>query len=112
VSLANTKEMLYLLNGPGQSASHSGSVEWIDRAVELLAPVAGRVTVCGDTDFTHTTHLDRWDEAGRYFILGMDAHPKVVQLGEELPPSGWNDCRSTKFRANLGRKPSASKNRL
>ena len=28
VSLANTKELLYLLNRPGQSASHSGSVEW------------------------------------------------------------------------------------
>lgn len=32
VSLANTKEVLYLLNRPGQAASHSGSVEWIDRS--------------------------------------------------------------------------------
>ena len=89
VSLANTKEVLYLLNRPGQSASHSGSVEWIDRAVEWVASVAGKVTIRGDTDFTHTAHLDRWDEAGRYFILGMDAHPKVVELAEELPPSAW-----------------------
>lgn len=57
VSLANTKEVLYLLNRPGQSASHSGSVEWIDRAVELVAPFAGKVTIRGDTDFTHTAHL-------------------------------------------------------
>ncbi len=89
LSLANTKEVLYLLNRPGQAASHSGSVEWIDRAVELVAAVAGKVTVRGDTDFTHTAHLDRWDEAGRYFILGMDAHPKVVQLAEKLPASAW-----------------------
>ena len=89
VSLANTKEVLYLLNRPGQSASHSGSVEWIDRAVELVASVAGTVTIRGDTDFTHTAHLDRWDGAGRYFILGMDAHPKVVQLAEGLPASAW-----------------------
>ncbi len=89
VSLANTKEVLYLVNRPGQAASHSGSVEWIDRAVELVAPVAGTVTIRGDTDFTHTAHLDRWDEAGRRFILGMDAHPKVVQLAEQLPPSAW-----------------------
>ena len=89
VSLANTKEVLYLVNRPGQSASHSGSVAWIDRALELVAPVAGKVTVRGDTDFTHTAHLDRWDEEGRYFILGMDAHPKVVQLAEGLPPSAW-----------------------
>jgi ribosomal protein L5 len=100
VSLANTKEVLYLLNRPGQAASHSGSVEWIDRAVELVASVAGKVTIRGDTDFTHTAHLDRWDEAGRYFILGMDAHPKVVQLAEALAPSAWQ--RLTKITLNMG----------
>jgi hypothetical protein len=89
VSLANTKEVLYLINRPGQSASHSGSVEWIDRAVELVAPVAGTVTIRGDTDFTHTAHLDRWQEEGRRFILGMDAHPKVVGLAEALPAKAW-----------------------
>ena len=89
VSLANTKEVLYLLNRPGQAASHSGSVEWIDRAVDLVGQVAGTVTIRGDTDFTHTAQLDRWDQAGRLFILGMDAHPKVVQLAEELAASAW-----------------------
>jgi len=33
VSLANTKEVLYLVNRPGNASSQSGSVEWIDRAV-------------------------------------------------------------------------------
>lgn len=89
VSLANTKEVLYLHNRPGNSASHSGSVEWIDRAVAWVGQVAGTVTIRGDTDFTHTAHLDRWHEAGRFFILGMDAHPKVVQLAEALPQSAW-----------------------
>ena len=89
VSLANTDEVLYLQNRPGNSASHSGSVEWIDRAVKLVGQVAGTVTIRGDTDFTHTAQLDRWDEAGRFFILGMDAHPKVVQLAEALPASAW-----------------------
>ena len=89
VSLANTKEVLYVINRPGQSASHSGSVEWIDRAADLVEPVAGTVTIRGDTDFTHTAHLDRWDQAGRRFILGMDAHPKVVGLAEALPASAW-----------------------
>lgn len=81
VSLANTGEVLYLQNRPGNAASHSGRVEWIDRAVNLVGQVAGAVTIRGDTDFTHTAQLDRWDQAGRFFILGMDAHPKVVQLG-------------------------------
>jgi hypothetical protein len=89
VSLANTKEVLYLINRPGQSASHSGSVEWIDRAADLVESVAGTVTIRGDTDFTHTAHLDRWEQAGRRFILGMDAHPKVVGLAQALPASAW-----------------------
>ena len=89
VSLANTKEVLYLLNRPGQAASHSGSVECIDRAVDLVSGFSGKVTIRGDTDFTHTAYLDGWEQRGIKFILGMDAHPKVVQLAEELPASCW-----------------------
>jgi len=89
VSLANTKEVLYLINRPGNVASHSGSVEWIDRAVDLVLQVAGRVTIRGDTDFSHTEQLDRWDEKGRKFILGIDAHAKLIQRADELPASAW-----------------------
>jgi len=35
VSLANTKEVLYMVNRPGNVVSHEGSAEWIDKAVEL-----------------------------------------------------------------------------
>ena len=89
VSLANTDEVLYLCNRPGNAASHTGSVEWIDRAVDLVGQVAGTVTIRGDTGFTHTAQLDRWHAQGRFFILGMDAHPKVVHLAQALPQSAW-----------------------
>jgi len=89
VSLANTKEVLYLVNRPGNAVSHSGSVEWIDRAVELVSPVAGSVTIRGDTDFTHTEQLDRWNDAGRKFILGFDANPKLVGLAQALGKQAW-----------------------
>ena len=89
VSLANTKEVLYLVNRPGHAASHAGSVEWIDRAVELVMKVAGTVTIRGDTDFSHTQYLDRWDAARTKFILGIDAHPKLVGLADALPASAW-----------------------
>ena len=91
VSLANTKEVLYMVNRPGQAASHSGSVEWIDRSLDLVSQAAGQITIRGDTDFTHTAHLDRWNDAGHQFILGMDAHPKVVKLAEALPASAWRE---------------------
>src|SRR6266849_7854228 len=89
VSLANTKEVLYLVNRPGNAVSHSGSVEWIDRAVELVGQVAGSVTIRGDTDFSHTEQLDRWDGAGRKFVVGMDAHPKLVNLAQALKNEAW-----------------------
>ena len=89
VSLANTKEVLYLVNRPGNAASQSGSVAWIDRAVELVMQVAESVTIRGDTDFSHTGQLDRWDKAGKKFILGMDAHPKLVALAAALDEQAW-----------------------
>jgi Transposase DDE domain group 1 len=90
VSLANTKEVLYLVNRPGNAASHSGSVPWIDRAAELVGEVAGTVTIRGDTDFTHTGYLDGWNEQGKKFILGFDAHPTLVRLAEGLAAGAWN----------------------
>jgi len=89
VSLANTKEVLYLVNRPGNQVSHQDSVEWIDRALGLLKPVAKQITLRGDTDFMHTGELDRWDGQGVKFVLGMDGHPKVVLLANLLAPSRW-----------------------
>ena len=85
VSLANPNAGLSLVNGPGNAASHAGSVEWIARALARVRPPAGSVTVRGATDFTHPAHLDRWAAPGTKFILGLDAHAKVVGLAEALP---------------------------
>jgi hypothetical protein len=89
VSLANTGEVLYLVNRPGNVPSHTDSVGWIDRAVELVRPFSGLVTIRGDTDFSHTGELDRWDGQGVKFILGIDAHPKLVGLAGGLPEALW-----------------------
>lgn len=69
--------------------SHQDSIEWIDRAIALVKPHAGQLTLRGDTDFSHTKHLDRWDKQGVKFILGLDCHAKVKKLAEELPPEAW-----------------------
>jgi hypothetical protein len=54
-----------------------------------VAPHAGEITLRGDTDFTLTGELDRWESQGIKFLFGMDAHPKVVQLAEALPEEAW-----------------------
>ena len=89
VSLANTREVLYLVNRPGNEPSHSGCIPWIDSAIELVSPHAGAITLRGDTDFTSTGELDRWNDKGVGFVFGMDAHPKVVKLADALNEEAW-----------------------
>jgi hypothetical protein len=89
ISLANTREVLYLVNRPGNVVSHEGCVPWIERAIELVRPHAGEITLRGDTDFSLTAELDRWDSQGIKFLFGMDAHQKVVQLAAALPERAW-----------------------
>jgi len=89
VTLANTKEVLYLVNRPANVASHDGAAGWIDRAIALVQPHAGKICLRGDTDFSQTAHLDGWHEAGVEFIFGMDAHPKLVGLAQGLDEAHW-----------------------
>jgi hypothetical protein len=89
VSLANTKEVLFTVNRPGNVASHEGCVPWLDRALELVRPFAREITLRGDTDFTLTGELDRWDGQGVKFLFGMDAHPKARGLAQSLPEAAW-----------------------
>jgi hypothetical protein len=70
VSLANTKEVLFLVNRPANVPSHQDSVQWIERAIECVRPHARQITLRGDTDFSHTTQLDRWNQSGSSSCLG------------------------------------------
>ena len=65
-----------LVNRPGNVVSHEGCVPWIDRAIKLVAPLAGQITLRGDTDFTLSAELDRWDEQGVKFISGWMLMPR------------------------------------
>ncbi len=88
VSLANTKEVLYLVNRPGNAPSHQGAAEWIDRAIELVSPHAPRVCLRGDTDFSLTANFDRWAERVD-FIFGMDNSVALRSRAEALDESAW-----------------------
>jgi len=115
VSLANTKEVLYTVNRPGNAKSHSGSVAWIDRAIELVAPHAGRITLRGDTDFTHAAHLDRWDEQEHHFILGLPARANVVGRAQAIAEPEWEPLQRLpkyEIRTEARRKPERVKERI
>lgn len=71
VSLANTKEVLYLVNRTGNVPSHTDAARWIDAAIDQVAPYAPRLCLRGDTDFSLTQNFDRWAERVD-FIFGTD----------------------------------------
>ena len=89
VSLANTKEVLYLVNRPGNAPSHAGAADWIDRAIDLVAPHTERICLRGDTDFSLTAHFDRWAERVD-FILGMDSTAALRSRAEALDVTLWS----------------------
>jgi hypothetical protein len=89
ISLANTKEVLYLVNRPGNAPSHAGAAEWIDKAIGLVGPHAERVCLRGDTDFSLTTHFDRWAERVE-FIFGMDNNAALRSRAEALDEGCWS----------------------
>ena len=94
ISLANTQEPLYLLNRSGNRPSHEGAADYFDRAVNLCRRAGFRqVRLRGDTDFSQTTHLDRWDSEGVKFVFGIDAMPNLYQLAENLPEKAWKELK-------------------
>ena len=90
VTLANSKEVLYLENRPGNQKSGDGAAAWIDRGIELVREVFERVWVRGDTDFSLTKNFDRWNGQVN-FVFGYDAMKNLVKLADELPETAWEN---------------------
>jgi hypothetical protein len=90
VSLANTSEPLFLVNRSGNRPSSEGAAECFDQA-QALCRAAGfrRITFRGDTDFSQTEHLDRWDAAQVRFIFGYDARANLIREADALPARAW-----------------------
>jgi hypothetical protein len=89
-SLGNTQEPLYLVNRPGNRPSHENAWPYADGAIELCRRGGFRkVLLRGDTDFTQSSQLDRWDEQGVGFLFGLDAMPNLVEIAENLEKSAW-----------------------
>lgn len=95
VSLANTGEVLSIVNRPGSRPSHEGAAAEVDRALRVcLQGGFQRVLLRGDTDFSQTAHLDRWSAEERVqFIFGLDATAARQLLADDLPLSAWQPLR-------------------
>jgi len=90
VSLANTGEPLYLVNRSGNRPSSEGAAARLDQSIALCRRAGfKRILLRGDTDFTQTGDLDRWDGDGVAFVFGIDAMKNLVEKANELAPSAW-----------------------
>ncbi len=85
VSLANTAEPLFLVNRSGNRPSHEHADIYLDKSAALCREAGfKRITFRGDTDFTQTRQLDRWDRDSIRFIFGIDARANLVKIAEGL----------------------------
>ncbi len=106
VSLANTQEPLFLYNRPASRPSHEGAATYLDQAADLCQRAGFRkVTFRGDTDFSQTEHLDRWDHAGFHFVFGIDAMPNLVEKAKSLAVAAWQKLdRPAKYEVKTQRR--------
>lgn len=95
VSLAQTGEVLSIVNRSGNRPSHEGAAAEVDRSIRVCLE-AGFLNILlrGDTDFSQTTYLDDWNADERVkFIFGLDATKKRIVLAEDLPEKSWKPLR-------------------
>jgi hypothetical protein len=91
LSLANTGEVLSIVNRSGNRPSYEGAAAEVDRALRVcLGAGFRRVLLRGDTDFSQTKHLDRWSDDERVqFLFGLDCTAARHVLADDLPADAW-----------------------
>lgn len=90
IALAETQELLYLHNRPGNRPSHEDAPFHLDLAIDQCRKAGFlKIMLRGDTDFSQTSELDRWDADGVEFVFGYDANQALVERAEKLPEIRW-----------------------
>ena len=105
VTLANTSEILYVRNRPGNRPSHDGCFDYLDPAVDLVRSAGFRkVRLRGDSHFSLTDHFDYWTDKDVEFVFGIPAHPKLVGIAEGLEEGEWTRLKRDKHSKGNGPK--------
>jgi len=92
VSLAETGEVLRLVNRSGNRPSHEGAAEEADAAIALCRRAGFcQIVLRGDTAFSQSGKLDAWDREGVTFYFGFKAMPNLEDIADSLPKTAWRD---------------------
>jgi hypothetical protein len=91
ISLANTKEPLYLVNRSGNRPSHEQADAYFDKAIALCRRAGfQQIVLRGDTDFMQSWKLDEWNQSGDIlFCFGADARKEMIARAQALPEACW-----------------------
>jgi len=89
ISLAQTGEVLYVVNRPASVPSHQGAATWVKRALPHVQSAFATIWLRGDSDFSLTKEFDGWDDQGMMFLFGYDAHANLIEQAEALPSRDW-----------------------
>jgi hypothetical protein len=92
LTLANTGEVLRLINRSGNRPSHEGAAALFDEGIELCRAAGFRkIVLRGDTDFSQTKHLDGWNQQQDVrFVFGLDVTARHHVDIDDLPTSAWS----------------------
>lgn len=95
LTLANTGEVLRLINRSGNRPSHEGAPALFDESIALCRGAGfKKMLLRGDTDFSQTQHLDRWHAAGDVrFVFGLDETVGKSIAADDLPNSAWKPLK-------------------
>ena len=90
VSLANTKEVLAIVNRSGSVHSAHNAAEYLNKAI-WTCKTGGfkRIRMRGDCKFSQTEYLDGWDGIGIRFQFGYEAKSNLKEIADNLDPSEW-----------------------
>jgi hypothetical protein len=90
ISLAETGEVLFIKNRSGNRPSQEGAAPLCDRVIGLCRRAGfRRIVLRGDTKFSQTEHLDRWDKNDVIFQFGYESMSNLEKIADELPKTSW-----------------------
>lgn len=116
VTLAETGELLRLVNRSGNRPSHEGAAEEADEAIDLCRRAGFReIVLRGDTAFSQSARLDAWDDDGVTFYFGFKAMPNLKDIADNLPKTAWKKLlRDPRYevKTEARRKPANVKQRI
>ena len=95
-TLAETGELLRVVNRSGNRPSAEGSAEMLGPCLEMLSEHFGRILVRGDTKFSEGPILGTICDHGADFVIGHPVTPPIHGVALNRKPACWAPFRRQK----------------